>query len=199
MSNYAPLALEGGRGMGKRLVRLVVVVVVMGGLSAYPAVMSSARADDTIALQLELTRVCQGTSGPPYGGNPVCIDSGAALDGSFVGTTPTQSAPPGVDCTGTWQLVAVDGSGDGLVGTMTFCGETTPPEVGVTQGFGRFAGYSATPTPQPSYVIQDVALPLSVPDNPLCGFHRPLGYCPTIPGDKVATGVVTLTLTKPAA
>ena len=155
MSNYAPLALEGGRGMGKRLVRLVVVVVVMGGLSAYPAVMSSARADDTIALQLELTRVCQGTSGPPYGGNPVCIDSGAALDGSFVGTTPTQSAPPGVDCTGTWQLVAVDGSGDGRGGSLC-------------------AGYTAASDPRRRRVSAGTLRPGSTERSE---YHRRDGIC----------------------
>ncbi|MBV8387595.1 MAG: hypothetical protein JOZ68_15160 [Acidimicrobiia bacterium] len=180
--------------MARRVVRAALVVIITAVSLGFTTMTSpAAHAADTITLQLEFNRACYHVTGPPFAGWGCLGDSAVSLDGTFVGYP---RYIPIAGCNGEWNLYIPGVSPDGLSGTMTFCGQTDPIEVSVTYGSGRFAGYTAPPTPQPGYVLRDIDPGVHVPSNPLCGDgYHPLGSCPD-QGTKVGTGIVTLTLTK---
>ena len=183
----------------RRLLRVLLVCVVAGGALGYGAIANQAKAASTINLQLQLTIHCNAQV-PNSGFQNVssCAYAGATLDGTFVGTyVPIFGA--GGPCNETWGLS--DGT-DSLYGTMTCPGSppiyaSVNPSISVTSGTGRFAGYTAPSTPQPTFVYSDVYAPLpSLPpfSIPTCGWHSPVN-CPE---SGTGTGVVSLTLTNPA-
>ena len=193
----------------KRALRVLLVGVVAGGAIGYGAIANQAKAASTMTLQLQLTINCHrelGNNGGPF---RTCVDTGATLDGSFVGYSgisdfgPTQGGP----CNEPWTLSS---GPDRLSGTITCNGPGTIPQVSVTGGSGRFAGYTAPPTPQPTFAYADVDVPPIVVDIPatpvreettfpLCGYGgNGFGSAsPVCPETGDGTGLVILTLTGP--
>jgi hypothetical protein len=193
----------------KRALRFLLVGVVAGGAIGYGAIANQAKAASTMTLQLQLTIRCQRTLGNSnFMMYRTCIDTGATLDGSFVGDSgvtdfgPTQGGP----CYEPWTL---SGGPDRLSGIITCNGPGTIPQVSVTGGSGRFAGYTAPPTPEPTFVYGDVDVPyvgVTIPATPVreqttlpvCGSGGP-GFEPPVncPETGDGTGLVILTLTGP--
>jgi hypothetical protein len=180
----------------KRLLRVALVGIVASGALGYGAIANQAHAAYAITLQLQLTIRCDdlGETSP---GN--CLDTGATLDGSFVGFSGAPSPPAGYPCNEPWYLDQLNGTQlgpDGLWGRI-ICNGPGIPQVSVEGGYGRFAGYTAPPTAEPTfaYVGADTGAVIPpIPPNgiPVCGKFAQIS-CPVA---GYGTGLVLLTLTK---
>ncbi|MBV8387596.1 MAG: hypothetical protein JOZ68_15155 [Acidimicrobiia bacterium] len=174
--------------MKQRALRLALsLALAAGSLMGYAATAPAAHADDSITLTLNLTIVCNSNpSYMGYGPRGLCdATTAVSTDGSFVGF----SAPFPADYLCQWSAGTLQG--DSLVGTACYTTADGVTQIGITGGTGRFAGYTAPPTPQPLFKVTGAG----VPDNPVCGWRAPIAQCPWA---EIGTGVVTLTLTKPA-